>query len=57
VKHRRRRDFYSKQDFWALTEDRSGQLTHGQGSLVVAGPKPRMRPYYRHCCIEPDGVD
>jgi len=40
------RDFYSKQDFWALPEDRSGQLTHGQGSLVVAGPKPRMRPYY-----------
>jgi uncharacterized protein len=40
------RDFYSKQDFWALPEDRSGQLTHGEGSLVVAGPKPRMRPYY-----------
>jgi uncharacterized protein len=40
------RDFYSKQDFWALPEDRSGQLTHGQGSLVVAGTKPRMRPYY-----------
>jgi hypothetical protein len=40
------RDFYSKQDFWALPEDRSGQLTHGQGSLTVAGPKPRMRPYY-----------
>jgi uncharacterized protein len=40
------RDFYSKQDFWALPEDRSGQLSHGQGSLVVAGPKPRMRPYY-----------
>jgi uncharacterized membrane protein (UPF0182 family) len=40
------RDFYSKQDFWALPEDRSGQLTHGQGSLMVAGPKPRMRPYY-----------
>ena len=40
------RDFYSKQDFWALPEDRSGQLTHGQGPLVVAGPKPRMRPYY-----------
>ncbi|HEY4725442.1 MAG TPA: UPF0182 family protein, partial [Actinomycetota bacterium] len=40
------RDFYSKQDFWALPEDRSGQLTHGENSLVVAGPKPRMRPYY-----------
>ena len=40
------RDFYSKQDFWALPEDRSGQLTHGEGALVVAGPKPRMRPYY-----------
>jgi uncharacterized protein len=40
------RDFYSKQDFWALPEDRSGQLTHDQGPLVVAGPKPRMRPYY-----------
>jgi uncharacterized protein len=41
------RDFYSKQDFWALPEDRSGQLTHGEGSLVVASStKPRMRPYY-----------
>jgi uncharacterized protein len=40
------RDFYSKQDFWALPEDRSGQLTQGAGSLVVAGGKPRMRPYY-----------
>jgi uncharacterized membrane protein (UPF0182 family) len=40
------RDFYSKQDFWALPEDRSGRLTHGEGSLVVTGPKPRMRPYY-----------
>jgi uncharacterized protein len=39
-------DFYSKQDFWALPEDRSGQLTSGEGSLVVAGRKPRMRPYY-----------
>jgi uncharacterized membrane protein (UPF0182 family) len=40
------RDFYSKQDFWALPEDRSGQLTRGEGQLVVAGTKPRMRPYY-----------
>jgi uncharacterized membrane protein (UPF0182 family) len=40
------RDFYSKQDFWALPEDRSGQLTRGEGSLVVASTKPRMRPYY-----------
>jgi uncharacterized protein len=40
------RDFYSKQDFWALPEDRAGQLTRGEGSLVVAGRKPRMRPYY-----------
>jgi uncharacterized membrane protein (UPF0182 family) len=40
------RDFYSKQDFWTLPEDRSGQLTRGEGSLVVAGTKPRMRPYY-----------
>jgi uncharacterized membrane protein (UPF0182 family) len=40
------RDFYSKQDFWSLPEDRSGQLTRGEGSLVVAGTKPRMRPYY-----------
>jgi hypothetical protein len=41
------RDFYSKQDFWALPEDRSGQLTHGEGALAVAGSrKPRMRPYY-----------
>ena len=39
-------DFYSKQDFWALPEDRSGQLTRGEGSLVVASTKPRMRPYY-----------
>jgi uncharacterized protein len=40
------RDFYSKQDFWALPEDRSGQLTHGEGALAVGGSKPRMRPYY-----------
>jgi uncharacterized protein len=40
------RDFYSKQDFWALPEDRAGQLTHGEGALAVAGRKPRMRPYY-----------
>jgi uncharacterized membrane protein (UPF0182 family) len=40
------RDFYSKQDFWALPEDRSGRLTQGGDALVVAGAKPRMRPYY-----------
>jgi uncharacterized protein len=40
------RDFYSKQDFWALPEDRSGQLTHGEGALAITGRKPRMRPYY-----------
>jgi len=40
------RDFYSKQDFWALPEDRSGRLTQGGDALVVAGAKPKMRPYY-----------
>jgi uncharacterized protein len=36
------KDFYSKQDFWALPEDRSGQIRPSLG----AGATPRMRPYY-----------
>ncbi len=43
------RDFYSKQDFWALPEDRSGQIHQSIGTapLEVGGGEPaRMRPYY-----------
>jgi uncharacterized membrane protein (UPF0182 family) len=43
------KDFYSKQDFWALPEDRSGQIRQSQGvaplTAGVAQPTP-MRPYY-----------
>ncbi len=43
------KDFYSKQDFWALPEDRSGQIfqSTGAASLAVGGAgRARMRPYY-----------
>jgi uncharacterized protein len=43
------KDFYSKQDFWALPEDRSGQIRQSQDvaplTAGVAQPTP-MRPYY-----------
>jgi uncharacterized protein len=43
------RDFYSKQDFWALPEDRSGQIRQSLGAapLTVGDTRPEpMRPYY-----------
>jgi len=45
------KDFYSKQDFWAIPEDRSGQLRQSLGAapapLAFGAPQPeRMRPYY-----------
>src|SRR6266545_3823853 len=44
------KDFYSKQDFWALPEDRSGQIRQSLGAaepLKVGDPqRARMRPYY-----------
>jgi uncharacterized membrane protein (UPF0182 family) len=43
------KDFYSKQDFWALPEDRSGQIRQSLGAapLTVGDQQPaRMRPYY-----------
>jgi uncharacterized membrane protein (UPF0182 family) len=43
------KDFYSKQDFWALPEDRSGQIRQSQGAapLTVGDEqRARMRPYY-----------
>src|SRR6266508_4608829 len=43
------KDFYSKQDFWALPEDRSGQIRQSLGTspLTVGNTQPaRMRPYY-----------
>jgi uncharacterized protein len=44
------KDFYSKQDFWALPEDRSGQIRPSLGAatpLMVGDTQPaRMRPYY-----------
>src|SRR6266540_1031347 len=43
------KDFYSKQDFWALPEDRSGQIRQSLGTspLPVGNTQPaRMRPYY-----------
>jgi uncharacterized membrane protein (UPF0182 family) len=47
------RDFYSKQDFWAVPEDRSGQLRQSlalgatPNSLTLGAAQPeRMRPYY-----------
>jgi len=43
-------DFYSKQDFWALPEDRSGQIRQSLGAaepLRVGDARlARMRPYY-----------
>src|SRR5919197_4223373 len=46
------KDFYSKQDFWTLPEDRSGQIRPSLGAaaspLTVGNTeqKARMRPYY-----------
>jgi uncharacterized protein len=43
------KDFYSKQDFWALPEDRSGQIRQSLGAAPLTlgdAPRARMRPYY-----------
>jgi uncharacterized membrane protein (UPF0182 family) len=43
------RDFYSKQDFWDLPEDRSGEVRQQQSSaaaLVAGAGTERARPYY-----------
>ncbi len=44
------KDFYSKQDFWALPEDRSGQIRQSLGAAeplkVGDERRARMRPYY-----------
>ncbi len=45
------KDFYSKQDFWAIPEDRSGQIRQSLGAaptpFAVGVPQlERMRPYY-----------
>jgi uncharacterized membrane protein (UPF0182 family) len=44
------KDFYSKQDFWALPEDRSGQIRQSLGAAeplkVGDARRARMRPYY-----------
>jgi uncharacterized protein len=45
------KDFYSKQDFWAIPEDRSGQIRPSLGAAplpLAVGPPRRepMRPYY-----------
>jgi uncharacterized protein len=42
------RDFYSKQDFWDLPEDRSGEVRQQQNTpaLVPGGGTERARPYY-----------
>jgi uncharacterized protein len=45
------KDFYSKQDFWAIPEDRSGQLRQSPSAaplpLAVGSPRREpMRPYY-----------
>lgn len=49
------KDFYSKQDFWAIPEDRSGPIRQGAGAaplppaagLTGGPPRPEpMRPYY-----------
>src|SRR6266540_1553536 len=45
------KDFYSKQDFWAIPEDRSGPIRQSLGAAplpLAVGPPGRepMRPYY-----------
>jgi len=40
------RDFYSKQDFWDLPEDRSGEVRQQNSVLSSAVPNERARPYY-----------
>jgi uncharacterized membrane protein (UPF0182 family) len=41
-------DFYSKEDFWALPDDRSGEIRGQQdsGTLAAATTSVKARPYY-----------
>jgi uncharacterized membrane protein (UPF0182 family) len=49
-------DFYSKEDFWALPDDRSGEIQRQEGGtgLAVAAPV-KARPYY--LLTKPPGSD
>ena len=38
-------DFYSREDFWALPDDRSGEIRQG-GASLIPGEQAKMRPYY-----------
>jgi uncharacterized membrane protein (UPF0182 family) len=38
-------DFYSREDFWALPDDRSGEIRQG-GNSLIPGEATKMRPYY-----------
>jgi uncharacterized protein len=38
-------DFYSREDFWALPGDRSGEIRQG-GTSLIPGEQVKMRPYY-----------
>jgi uncharacterized membrane protein (UPF0182 family) len=38
-------DFYSREDFWALPDDRSGEIRQG-GASLIPGEATKMRPYY-----------
>jgi uncharacterized membrane protein (UPF0182 family) len=41
------RDFYSRQDYWDLPEDRSGEVRQQQNATtLVQGATERARPYY-----------
>lgn len=40
-------DFYSREDFWALPDDRSGQIRRDEGAGgLLAETRVKMRPYY-----------
>jgi len=40
-------DFYSREDFWALPDDRSGQIRRDEGAgALLAETRVKMRPYY-----------
>jgi uncharacterized protein len=40
-------DFYSREDFWALPDDRSGQVRRDEGAGgLLAETRIKMRPYY-----------
>jgi uncharacterized protein len=39
-------DFYSREDFWALPDDRSGEIRQSGASGLSAVAQAKMRPYY-----------